>query len=45
MLGLDEAESVLPLVLHVMKCCRRNGLLLAQSPIRLSTSVEEQQGR
>ena len=24
------AESILPLVLHVTKCCRRNGLLLAQ---------------
>ena len=39
------AESILPLVLHVTKCCRRNGILLAQLPIRLSTPVEEQQGR
>ena len=39
------AESILPLVLHVTKCCRRNGLLLAQLPIRLSTPVEEQQGK
>ena len=38
------AKSILPLVLHVTKCCRRNGLLLAQLIIRLSTPVEEQQG-
>ena len=39
------AKSIFPLGLHVTKCCRRNGLLIAQLPIRLSTLVEEQQGR
>ena len=42
---ISPLNQLLPLVSHAMKCCRRNGLLLAQSPIRLSTSVEEQQGR
>ena len=41
---ISPLNQLLPLVSHAMKCCRRNGILLAQSPIRLSTSVEEQQG-